>query len=47
MTREEKYKFLLAIRDDPEDDVVMFIKENPWTLSCAFWFGKVIKFEGV
>lgn len=36
--REEKFKLFLAIRDDPEENVVEYMKEHPWALHCMFWF---------
>lgn len=38
LTRKEKYEFVLAVKNKPEDDVITFIREHPWLLSCMFWF---------
>ncbi|XP_052076477.1 uncharacterized protein LOC127714457 [Mytilus californianus] len=38
LTRKEKYEFLLAVKNKPEADVITFIREHPWVLSCMFWF---------
>ncbi|XP_071126377.1 uncharacterized protein [Mytilus edulis] len=38
LTRKEKYEFLLAVKNKPEEDVIKFIREHPWVISCMFWF---------